>query len=126
MSAPIEKHYTVLAGLFIGLGIFGLVGILVLLFIFGLGSFILGAVAAQDPSVPDAVVFIPVSFGLTISFFLAISIIPGFVAAYGLLARRPWAPVLALIAGIIGLPNIPLGTGVGVYAIWLFLEARHP
>ena len=126
MSTNLDKHYTVLAGLFIGLGVFGLVGILVLLFIFGAGTFAVGTAAANDPSVPRAVVFLPLTFGLVISSFVALSIIPVFVAAFGLVGRRPWGPVAALIAGIISLPNIPLGTGVGIYAIWLFLESRNP
>ncbi len=124
MNTGIDKHYTVLAALFIGLGILGVIGILVLIFIFGIGSVIMGSAAAHDPSVPGAVVLIPVTFGLVIASFIAISIIPGFVAAYGLLGRRSWGPIMGLIAGIICLPNVPLGTGVGIYAIWLFLQTQ--
>lgn len=125
MNTGIEKHYTVLAGLFIGLGFLGAIGILVLIFIFGIGSVLLGTAAAQDPSVPHALVFIPVTFGLVIGFFIALSIIPGFVAAYGLLSQRTWGPLMGLIAGIICLPNIPVGTGVGIYAIWVFLQTQN-
>ena len=36
--------------------------------------------------------------------------------------RRPWAKVVALVAGILSFPAFPIGTGVGLYAIWVFLQ----
>ncbi len=47
--------------------------------------------------------------------------IPTLLAGIGLLNGKKWALILALILGIISLPFFPIGTGLGVYAIIVFL-----
>ena len=53
---------------------------------------------------------------------IAIGSVPALVAGYGLLRNRSWARVWSLVAGVLSLPNLPFGTGVGVYAIWFFVQ----
>ena len=48
----------------------------------------------------------------------------GFIAGWGLLQREPWARVIALVLGFISLFNIPFGTAVGVYTLWVLLPAQ--
>jgi hypothetical protein len=48
----------------------------------------------------------------------------GFIAGYGLLQREPWARVIALVLGFLSLFNIPFGTAVGVYTMWVLLPAQ--
>jgi hypothetical protein len=48
----------------------------------------------------------------------------GFFAGWGLLQREPWARILALVLGFISLFNIPFGTAVGVYTLWVLLPAQ--
>jgi hypothetical protein len=48
----------------------------------------------------------------------------GFLAGWGLMQREPWARVLALVLGFISLFNIPLGTVVGIYTLWVLLPAQ--
>lgn len=43
--------------------------------------------------------------------------LPGIVAGYGLLKRKSWARFLALVLGVVGLVNFPVGTVIGVYTI---------
>jgi hypothetical protein len=45
----------------------------------------------------------------------------GFITGWGLLQREPWARVLALVMGFLSLFNIPFGTAVGVYTMWVLL-----
>jgi hypothetical protein len=46
----------------------------------------------------------------------------GFFAGWGLLHREPWARILALVlAFCVMFINIPLGTAVGVYTMWVLL-----
>jgi hypothetical protein len=46
----------------------------------------------------------------------------GFFAGWGLLYREPWARILALVlAFVVMFINIPLGTAVGVYTMWVLL-----
>lgn len=117
-----ERHIQVLGALFLVLGLMNLIGIATVLFVFGLGSAILGAVAAQEPDFPTVVAFVPILFSFFLAALIALTTIPNLVAGYGLLARKSWANVVALIVGIINLPAFPFGTGVGAYAIWVFLQ----
>lgn len=48
----------------------------------------------------------------------------GFFAGWGLLQRESWARILALIVGFISLFNIPLGTALGIYTLWVLLPAQ--
>ena len=41
------------------------------------------------------------------------------IVGYGLLTQRPWGRSLALVAGILSLPNLPLGTLLGAYTLWV-------
>jgi hypothetical protein len=48
----------------------------------------------------------------------------GFFAGWGLLQREPWARVIALVLAFISLFNIPFGTAIGVYTMWVLLPAQ--
>ena len=48
----------------------------------------------------------------------------GFLAGWGLLQREPWARVVALVLGFISLFNVPFGTAVGVYTLWVLLPSQ--
>ena len=41
--------------------------------------------------------------------------LPGLLAGYGLLTRKPWARILAIVVGILSLLNFPVGTAIGLY-----------
>jgi hypothetical protein len=45
----------------------------------------------------------------------------GFLAGWGLLEREQWARTLSLVLAFISLFNIPFGTAVGVYTMWVLL-----
>jgi hypothetical protein len=48
----------------------------------------------------------------------------GIAAGCGLLARQPWARMLAIVFGAISLIDIPFGTAIGVYTLWVLLPAQ--
>jgi hypothetical protein len=48
----------------------------------------------------------------------------GFFAGWGLLQREEWARTVALIMGFIALLNVPVGTALGIYTLWVLLPAR--
>lgn len=125
MRSNLGTHQDVLAALFIGLGVMGVIGIAVLLLIFSAGSVAIGFARTQDPSVPGILTLLPIGVGIFFAALVAVATIPNFVAAFGLLKRRPWGPIVALIASILNLPHIPLGTGVGIYGIWLYVEINR-
>ena len=47
----------------------------------------------------------------------------GFVVGFGLMERRPWARTMAIVVGIIALLNPILGTVLGIYTLWVLLQA---
>lgn len=117
-----NKHLTVLGALFLGLGAMGLIGLLIVVLIFGLASTLIGTTAVHHGDAPAFVALIPGILGLLIATAIAVSTVPSLIAGYGLIKRRPWAGVMALVAGVLSLPVFPIGTGVGIYAIWVFLQ----
>jgi hypothetical protein len=70
---------------------------------------------------PDAVTVLTI-VGSAVGVFLAVLGIPGIVAGYGVLRRRNWGRVLALVVSFLNLFNFPLGTAVGVYSGWVLLQ----
>jgi hypothetical protein len=48
----------------------------------------------------------------------------GFFAGWGLLQREEWARVVALVVGFIALLNVPIGTALGIYTLWVLLPAQ--
>jgi hypothetical protein len=46
-----------------------------------------------------------------------------FVTGYALLTRRSWGRTLAIIAAALSLIKIPLGTGIGIYTLWVLAPA---
>lgn len=48
----------------------------------------------------------------------------GFFAGWGLMNREPWARVVALVLSFVSLFNIPFGTAIGVYTMWVLLPGQ--
>jgi hypothetical protein len=59
-----------------------------------------------------------------IGFLMMIKSVAGFAAGWGLLQREPWARLGALIVGFISLFNVPIGTGLGIYTLWVLLPTQ--
>ncbi|MDD5466940.1 MAG: hypothetical protein PHS96_03965 [Anaerolineales bacterium] len=49
---------------------------------------------------------------------------PGIIAGIGLLNMKAWARILALVLGVLNLPNFPIGTLLGGYTLWALLDAN--
>lgn len=48
----------------------------------------------------------------------------GFPAGWGLLNRQHWARPMAIVVGVVSLFfNIPFGTALGIYTLWVLLPA---
>lgn len=48
----------------------------------------------------------------------------GFIAGWGLLQRQEWARIVALVVGFVALLNLPFGTALGIYTIWVLLPTQ--
>ena len=59
----------------------------------------------------------------TLSVVLLGTAILGIVTGWGLLERRPWARMLAIVIGCIFLVDMPFGTALGISTLWVLLPA---
>ncbi|MGO9650229.1 MAG: zinc-ribbon domain-containing protein [Terriglobales bacterium] len=48
----------------------------------------------------------------------------GFATGWGLLQREPWARMLTIVLAFLALFNIPFGTALGIYTLWVLLPAE--
>jgi hypothetical protein len=44
------------------------------------------------------------------------------ICGWGLLLRKKWSRVFAIVMGIISLINVPFGTALGIYALWILFN----
>jgi hypothetical protein len=54
--------------------------------------------------------------------FCFITALPGIIGGIFLLKFKEWARILVLILSFIDLINFPIGTAIGIYAIWVLLH----
>jgi hypothetical protein len=92
----------------IGLAFFGGLATLAGLFTsgldFGIGAAVLGLI------------------GAAIFFFAFVLALPGLIVGIGLINYRPWARIGAIILSALELLNVPFGTALGLYGLWVLLR----
>ena len=47
----------------------------------------------------------------------------GFLVGWGLLHREPWARIFTIVLAFLALFNVPFGTALGIYSLWVLLPA---
>jgi hypothetical protein len=111
-----DQHVTVLGWLYVVTNaIFLLVGLCGLLFFVSIGSL---AAYEGDPTALGVLSII----GVVALVFFAVLSLPGILAGYGLLKRHQWGRILALVMGILNLFNVPIGTLLGAYTLFVLLQ----
>jgi hypothetical protein len=108
-----EKHVTILGVLYI---VFGALGILVAIVV---SVAVVGGGLLSGEQETIAVTSI---VGPIIAFFLILVSAPGIIGGIGLLNRQSWARILVLVLGFLKLINIPFGTILGIYTIWVLMK----
>jgi len=113
-------HVKVLGVLYIVLSGLGLCAALFLALALGTA----GGIVGQTASPEDAAVALPV-IGLAgsalVILLLALSL-PGLVTGIGLLKLQPWSRIVGIVLSAINLINIPVGTALGIYGLWVLLN----
>ena len=73
---------------------------------------------------PDALVGVSVLAGIGGIVLVAAVLlaVPGLVAGFGLLQFRPWARILTIILSALELLNVPFGTALGIYGLWVLTQ----
>ncbi len=60
--------------------------------------------------------------GTGVGGFVAALGVPGIIAGWGLLVRKNWARILAIVVAGMSILNFPVGTLIGIYVIWVLLQ----
>ncbi|SRR5258707_5989240 len=108
-----EEHNKTLATLhFIYGGMHGLtlLGLLLLVFVFVMGSPAANSISAF---------WLAVSVFVFVVLLFAVGLLP-LLVGYGLTKRRRWAKPLGIVLAVVSLINIPIGTALGIYAFKFF------
>jgi len=108
-----KQHVTVVGALNIGLGaLLLLIACLTFVILIWVGR------VADDADAARILDFVAV----VVTFFLVVISLPGIVGGVGLLQGREWARILVLVLSVLNLFNIPIGTAIGVYSIWVLMQ----
>lgn len=115
-----QTHVKVLGVVYLALGACMLLGALFLVLTMGSVAGIVGATA--EPR--DAAVAIPILglAGTALASMLGIFSLPSLITGYGLLYFRQWARIVGIVLSAVNLINVPIGTVVGAYGLWVLLN----
>ncbi len=116
-----ETHIKVLGILNIILGTLGLVAALGLLLMFGGIASIVSTTG--DPDAEIAVPILGAIGGLIFVIVLVVSV-PVIVAGWAIMNYREWGRILGIVVAVIELVNVPIGTVIGIYALWVLLNSQ--
>lgn len=110
-----KKHFNLLGTLYI---VFGLLGVLVSL------GFLNAYFGYWTPPGKMKLLFSTSGWGSVLVFLFAVVSLPGIVAGLGLLKEKNWARFLVLVLAFVNLMNLPLGSMLGIYTIWVVLNTE--
>ena len=108
-----EQHIRIVAILYIVLGILGLVVALIVL-VGGVGAGLMSG--DRDAAIAGG------TCATVFAIVIAVLSLPNLIAGMGLRSRKEWARILTIILSAINLLNFPLGTAIGIYALWALLN----
>ncbi len=109
-----KKHVTIVGALQIGFSSLWLIAAIVLYFVF---NFARGQVG-DDETALNVLGFLAIALPL----FLGVISILGLVAGIAVLSYKGWGRIITIIVSALGCFNIPIGTLVGVYTIWVLMQ----
>ncbi len=108
-----QQHVTIVGWLYIiGHVFFLVIGGCVFVLLTSIG------VVVRDPEALPILSIV----GTWTALFLTVLALPGLSAGVGLLKRHMWGRILAIIVAFFGLINFPIGTAIGIYALFVLLQ----
>lgn len=110
-----ESHLRILAAFHLVLGALGLLGESAFVLIFD----VVHTTAPADATDMAARLMV----GIMLLIIPVLSIL-SLGAGYGLLQRAEWARILTRILSVLHLPNLPLGTLLGIYGLWVLRKPQ--
>jgi hypothetical protein len=108
-----EQHIRAVGWLYIITGAFGLLlGAAAFMLLFGVGL-----LAADRDAITALTIIAACISGLAVLLSA-----PGILAGIGILRFQSWGRILGLILAVANLPSFPVGTALGVYALYALLD----
>ena len=108
-----QKHVTVVASIQVGFSLFLIIAAVVVFIVLRQVSHF-----ADDREA----MFVLWAVGTYVPLFLFVLSIPGLIGGIGLFLYKRWARILVLIVSALDLLNMPVGTIIGVYSIWVLVQ----
>jgi hypothetical protein len=116
-ESKMKKHVTAVGAIQIG---FGTLGLIISMGLFILLSQLFNFIPKED--MPEFVAnFISYLFKVLPVVMGVLSVL-GLIGGIGLLAYKGWARIIVIVVSALGCLNIPIGTLVGVYSIWVLMQ----
>ena len=115
-----QTHVKVLGVVYLFVGGCMLLAAVFLFFTLGGVAGLVGATAEPQ----DAAIAIPILgfAGTALAACLTVFALPSLITGYGLLYFKPWARVVGIVLSAFSLINIPIGTIIGAYGLWVLLN----
>lgn len=108
-----QKHVTIVGALHIGYAAWGVLWAVVIFMV------MVGIGAATDDETAQAIL---TAVGCIVPGLVAAVAVPGIVGGIGVLRLKSWARYLVLVVSVLALLSFPLGTGIGIYSIWVLVK----
>lgn len=122
----VREHIKILGILNIVMGAFTALGGLAALVVMGgmAGVITAAATDSQDRAVAAPVI---AGIGVAVGVFLLLLSLPSIIGGWGLIKFRPWSRIVMIVLSVLHLLNVPFGTALGVYGLWVLFsdEARR-
>jgi predicted membrane-bound dolichyl-phosphate-mannose-protein mannosyltransferase len=116
----VREHIKILGILNIVMGAFtALAGLATLVIMGGMAGVITAAAKDQDNAVAAPII---AGVGIAVGIFLLLLSLPSIIGGWGLIKFRPWSRILMIILSVLHLLNVPLGTALGVYGLWVLFN----
>ncbi|HYX70739.1 MAG TPA: zinc ribbon domain-containing protein [Terriglobales bacterium] len=112
----VERHLNLVAILWMAASAFHLLGAGV---VYVVGRTVMARVGEQAGPVVTPAFF--EGLFTVIALYLTLKSVAGFMSAWGLLQKEPWARTLTLVLSFLELLNVPFGTALGVYSLWVLM-----
>jgi len=112
-----QKHITVVGALRIGSAIVGLMAAAIIVLLTLGPGLIAHCVDGNDEALA-----ILAMIGVPIAFFFVVLSAADIIGGIGILRHKNWARYLVMIHSVLDVFNVPIGTALGVYCIWVLAQ----
>jgi predicted nucleic acid-binding Zn ribbon protein len=72
---------------------------------------------------PEVMAWLPALVS-TVGWLILVNAALGFAVGWGLYQHEDWARMFALVLGFIVILNVPIGTALGIYTLWVLLPSQ--